>query len=220
MRPNEFVKKLAALQLANCFNPYSEICELHDIKGADKMRRALLLELLLKATATEVDSIWIGRDLGYRGGRRTGLALTDEIHAVGYARRWGLEAKKVTVGSPCKERTASVIWDILKDIEENIFLWNVFPLHPHEIGLPFTNRTHNSQERRIGEEILSDLICMIKPRQLISIGNDAVSSVNRVAPLIPAVKVRHPSYGGQADFILQISEAYNIDVNVGQQSLF
>lgn len=220
MQPVEFVKKLAALKLPNCFNPYSEICEAHDIKGADKIRRALLLELLLKATATEVDSIWIGRDLGYRGGRRTGLALTDEVHAVGYARRWGVDTRKVTVGSPCKERTASVIWDVLKGIEENIFLWNVFPLHPYEIGLPFTNRSHNSQERRIGEEVLNDLICMIKPRQLVSIGNDAVSSVKRVAPLIPSVKVRHPSYGGQTDFILQISKAYKIDVNFKQQNLF
>jgi len=26
------------------------------------------------------NTIWMGRDLGYRGGRRTGLALTDEAH--------------------------------------------------------------------------------------------------------------------------------------------
>jgi hypothetical protein len=220
MAPKEFVRRLADIRSGNCFNPYSDICGIYDVKNADKTRRALLENLLKGARQLEVDSIWIGRDLGYRGGRRTGLALTDEVHANSYTSRWGLNAIRVTVGEPCKERTASIIWDVLGRIEGNIFLWNVFPLHPYEEGNVFSNRSHNSRERRIGEEVLAQLIEMIKPRRLIAVGNDAVSSIGRVAPSIPAVKVRHPSYGGQTEFVRQISNLYGLKEYKAQQDLF
>lgn len=220
MTPKEFTKRLTKLKSINCFNPYSDTCSVYDVKSANTIRRALLEDLLSKAIKLDIDSIWVGRDLGYRGGRRTGLALTDEFHANAYANRWELDAERVTVGEPYKERTASVIWDALDAIDSNVFLWNVFPLHPHEPGNSFSNRSHNSQERRIGEEILSELVRMIKPRRLIAVGNDATSSISRIAPSIPAFKVRHPSYGGQTEFIHQISGLYGIQIGRVQQELF
>ncbi|WP_119518698.1 uracil-DNA glycosylase [Pseudomonas aeruginosa] len=210
MKPKEFVRRLSAVSTKNSFNPYSQVCSTFDVKSADKIRFQLLLDMLEKASRVEVDAIWIGRDLGYRGGRRTGLALTDEIHAKEYAERWSLCAQRTTKGDPCKERTASVIWDALRCIEDNIFLWNVFPLHPHEAGDPFSNRSHNAAERKIGEEILKDLVSMIKPRRLIAVGNDAVSSIGKIAPNIPSAKVRHPSYGGQNIFLQQIEGLYGV----------
>lgn len=98
----------------------------------------------------------------------------------------------------------------MRSIEGNIFLWNVFPLHPHEEGEPFSNRSHNSAERKIGEEILRNLVSMIKPRRLIAIGNDAVSSIERVAPNIPSSRFRHPSYGGQNIFLQQVEGLYGV----------
>ncbi|WP_082450778.1 MULTISPECIES: uracil-DNA glycosylase [unclassified Pseudomonas] len=210
MKPKEFARRLSAVTTSNSFNPYSQVCSAFDVKAADKIRFQLLLGMLEKAASVEVDAIWIGRDLGYRGGRRTGLALTDEIHAEEYAERWSLCAQRTTKGEPCKERTASVIWDALRCIEDNIFLWNVFPLHPHEVGEPFSNRSHNAAERKIGEEILTELVAILRPRRLIAVGNDAVSSISRVAPKIASAKVRHPSYGGQNIFLKQIETLYGV----------
>jgi uracil-DNA glycosylase len=79
-------------------------------------------------------------------------------------------------------------------------LWNVFPLHPHETADQFSNRTHNARERRAGEEVLSELIRLLRPRRLIAIGNDAASAAQRLADNREVVQVRHPSYGGQAIF--------------------
>lgn len=220
MTPKQFVRRLANTHTPHTFNPYSEVCGVFDLKDAHKIRSSLLFDMLTAATKSDVDSIWIGRDLGYRGGRRTGLALTDEAHAGIHASRWGLSAERTTKGEITKERTASIIWEMLEQIENNIFLWNVFPLHPFEEGNPFTNRAHNTKERKIGEEILLALIELIKPTKLIPIGNDASAFSLKLSPSLPCIKVRHPSYGGQNIFIEQISEAYGIQRTFMQRELF
>ena len=155
-----------------------------------------------------IDAIWVGRDLGYRGGRRTGLALTDDVHIDRHARRWDLVAERPTIGAAVAERTAAVIWSMLDQIDAKIFLWNVFPLHPHESGKPFTNRHHNARERRAGEELLQALIALLRPARIIAIGNDAAAAANRVVDIVPVICVRHPSYGGQFQFLCQIAELY------------
>src|SRR6266536_949360 len=80
MTPNEFVSALSALDIPDAFNPYSERCPVHDRADAPKRRRANLRSFLEGALACETNTIWIARDLGYRGGRRTGVPLTDEVH--------------------------------------------------------------------------------------------------------------------------------------------
>ena len=87
MRPTHFVKALAGLTFENAFNPYCNRCAVHDADDAPHRRAEMLRAILEAATETEVDSLWIGRDLGYRGGRRTGLALTDDLHFHTHAER-------------------------------------------------------------------------------------------------------------------------------------
>jgi len=166
--------------------------------------------MLKAAGEVEVDSIWIGRDLGYRGGRRTGLALTDDVHFFDHAERWGVEVDRPTKGQAVPERTAAVIWSILSQIENPVFLWNVFPLHPYEEGDPFSNRTHNSKERAAGEELLSLLIKILNPKRVVAIGNDAEKAAVRIMENAEIVKVRHPSYGGQNTFLSQMESLYGL----------
>jgi hypothetical protein len=208
MKPKQFVRAICALEFANTFNPYADRCPVHDAPSAPKTRSDMLLAMLYAATQVEIDSIWIGRDLGYRGGRRTGLALTDDVHICAHAARWGLSAERPTTGQAVAERTAAVIWRVLSHIEAAVFLWNVFPLHPHESNDPFTNRSHNSDERRAGEELLFHLVRLLKPRRLIAIGNDAARTACRLSDAPSVVQVRHPSYGGQTQFIRQMHDLY------------
>ena len=211
MNIRDFVKELETLDFENTFNPYIDHCEIHDYKGSPGKRRVLLTKILKAASRVEVDSIWIGRDLGFRGGRRTGLALTDDIHLTKHAERWGVNTSKITKGEAVPERTASIVWDVLNKISDPVFLWNVFPLHPFQAGDPFTNRSHNAKEREAGEEILALLISILKPKQIVAIGNDAQKSVDRMAGSIKYMKVRHPSYGGQNIFLQQIKTLYGLD---------
>jgi hypothetical protein len=208
MRPGQFVSALCALSFEDTFNPYANRCPIHDKFDAPQKRAKALTGMLSSAIGGEVDSIWIGRDLGYRGGRRTGLALTDDMHMSTHAQRWGVSLERPTKGQPVAERTAAVIWTALEEIEIPVFLWNVFPLHPHEHDDPFSNRAHNARERAAGEDILAELIVLLCPKRIIAIGNDAAKSAVRVAPDRETVQVRHPSYGGQTEFLTQIRSMY------------
>lgn len=210
MTPSQFIDHLHSISLENTFNPYTDICTRYDKYNAPYLRSNILLEILEIAAIKKVESLWIGRDLGYKGGRRTGLALTDEAHLCNHSRRWGKEFFRTTTGEPAKERTATIIWDVLDQIDESIFLWNVFPFHPYINSNPFTNRQHSSNEKKIGEEILILLIELISPKQVIAIGNDADNAIKRICPNLKSYKVRHPSYGGHRIFQNQINEIYKL----------
>ena len=208
MKITDFVESLSELEFEDTFNPYSNQCDVHDLQGAPHCRKQTLLSMLEAATQRKIDSLWIGRDLGYRGGRRTGLAFTDDVHMQAHAGRWGIVAGNPTLGTPVAERTAAVIWRVLSQVREPVFLWNVFPLHPHEPGNPFSNRSHNSRERRAGEELLSQLIALLRPRRLVAIGNDAGQTARRLCDPYRVIQARHPSHGGQTRFLTQMKELY------------
>lgn len=210
MKTHTFVKTVASLQFENCFNPYSDRCTVHDRWDAPKQRAAALSAILREASQQPVDAIWVGRDLGYRGGRRTGLALTDDVHMAHHAQRWQLQPRtqRPTKGAAIAERTAAVVWGMLEHIDARVFLWNVFPLHPHQPGDPFTNRQHRQHERCAGEQLLKELIQLLEPARIVAIGRDAESAAQRVVSTQPVISVRHPSYGGQAQFQRQIAELY------------
>ena len=211
MTPAQFVDELGRLSFENTFNPYSNRCVVHDVHDAPQLRSQALLRVLEVAAERGVDSIWVGRDLGHRGGRRTGLAFTDDVHIHDYARRWGISIRQPTSGETYAERTATVVWRVLSRITLPVFLWNVFPLHPHEPGNHFSNRLHNNVERKAGEQLLAHVIGLLEPRRLVAIGNDAARVVSNIGAECEVLHVRHPSYGGQRVFVAQMCGWYDLD---------
>ncbi len=209
MNPAKFVEQLRGLNFENTFNPYRDRCPVHDLDDAPQRRSQILESLLSAALDRGVDSMWIGQDLGPHGGRRTGLALTDDVHFHAHLKRWGLSFKRPTQGLEVPEQTATTVWRVLSQIEESVFLWNVFPLQPHKSDCPFSIRPHNkSAERKSGEEFLAELVRSLRPCQLIAIGKDAFDTINRLFPQHEVRKVRHPSFGGQKPFLQKMRELY------------
>ena len=216
--PRIFADSLADMTLKSVFNPYSDHCALHDRDDGARVRKRNLVRCLEAAIEAQVDTIWIARDLGYRGGRRTGVPLTDEVHLTSASTLLGgIALDRATRGSVVAERTAAVVWRTLSQVGAPVALWNIFPLHPHEPEEPLSNRCHTCAERNATWPFLTALIEMIAPRRIVAIGRDAGLALSGID--IPVMTVRHPSYGGQSEFIAGVHAIYGIGDEVAASQL-
>lgn len=207
MTPEKLVASLADIRMPNVFNPYADFCAVHDRPDAAKARRANLTAFLKAARALKVDTIWMGRDLGYRGGRRTGLALTDERHLSAFAKLYSSsQVVQATVGPAVAERTAAEIWSAIGGLKLPPFLWNVFPFHPFEPGNPFSNRRFTAKELAAVHPINQALIDWLGICRIVAIGQDAAHYSTAFG--VEVLAVRHPSYGGVTDFRQGIQALY------------
>jgi hypothetical protein len=214
--PTSFADALAETHLPSVFNPYSDCCPFHDRADAARIRRRNLVRCLDAALAANVDTIWIARDLGYRGGRRTGVPLTDEVHLGQAAALMGdIKLDRATRGPIVAERTAAIVWSVLSRIGEPAVLWNIFPFHPHEAADPFSNRCHTRAERKATWPLLIALVAMIRPRRIVAIGRDAGLALSDLD--ITVEIVRHPSYGGQSEFIAGVNSIYGLTTDYEDQ---
>lgn len=209
MTPSKFLAALAQVHLPGVFNPYADCCDVFDRADAAHRRRKNLESFLEASLECNVKTIWIARDLGYRGGRRTGVPLTDDVHLALVGRLLGgIELKRATKGPIVAERTAAIIWKVLARIHQPVVLWNVFPFHPHEPDDPFSNRAHTAAEREVALPLLKSLIDMFRPQQLVAIGRDAQQALAELQT--PVAPVRHPSYGGQSEFMAGVFKLYGV----------
>lgn len=209
MTPTEFVCALEAASLPNVFNPWRDHCAVHDLGDAAALRRENLRLFLDRAIATEVSTMWVGRDLGYRGGRRTGVPLTDEVHLASASALLGdIDLVRATEGPVMAERTAAVVWRVLEQVRQPVVLWNVFPFHPHMADDPMSNRCHTRAERDETWPLLEALIEMVRPQRIVAIGRDASQALVDLG--VQADAVRHPSYGGQAEFMAGMYDLYSV----------
>jgi hypothetical protein len=207
---SRFIARLSSIRLAAVFNPYADRCCQYDRADAIRIRCSNLEAYLVAALEVGIDTVWFGRDLGYRGGRRTGVALTDEAHLPVLARLLGSDQiGQATIGEAMSERTASVVWGMVYEIGKLPFFWNAFPFHPHEPGAPMSNRTHTRQELKQVWDLNLELLTILQPTRLVAIGNDAHNALTREG--LECEYVRHPSYGGQADFVAGLRRIHGLD---------
>ena len=196
MTPAAFVEKLAAVRLdaAWVFNPYSDCCPEHDLPNAPELRRENLTVALEAAIRLGVDSVWVGREPGHLGARRTGLALTDDDTLHCMSEMFGVQLRKATRPDSVvrRENTAQAIWRILPQLDCRVFPWNVFPLHSHSMNNPLSNREHCATERTEGAGFLRDILGMLKPSKVVAVGYDAKWALHKME--VDAHFVYHPAY--------------------------
>jgi hypothetical protein len=210
----DFMSCLTSFKFKAAFNPWTDNCELSDAAESHRVRRRNLHSVLDACSKAEDVDIWIGRDLGWRGGRRTGVPFVDEHTLVSYGDSIEVSSlAKATIDPPLRERTATEVHFARSRVGKKIFFWNVFPFHPHELGNARSNRMHTREERAIGADILVTMLELISFQRVVTIGNDATAAAKEIG--IECWPARHPSYGGQKDFHREINSHYGIQTSQG-----
>ncbi len=198
----QFADMLGGISLPNVFNPYSDVCKIHDLADAPAIRRANLAAILDAAMGQGAAELWVGLELGARGGRRTGLALTDEATLQSCGDYWGISGlQRATSGALVKEQTAKYVWQALPAAKDRVFLWNAFPLHCHQPD-SLTNRGHTRAEVDKVSTILPWLVEVLGAEKVVSLGRGAELAARRTG--LRSSYVRHPSRGGGPEFLRTI----------------
>jgi uracil-DNA glycosylase len=146
----------------------------------------------------------VGEAPGFRGMRLTGVPFTNRSILEGPANSFGLFGPGKcyvlppdAAGVPA-EPTATVMWQVLAELEFLPLLWSAFPWHPHLPGKPLSNRTPTPAETALGAPFRQALIELFDIKSVVAVGNVAHQSLQRSGLEVP--KVRHPSHGGRSGF--------------------
>lgn len=143
----------------------------------------------------------IGEAPGYNGCRLTGIPFTSEYIIQNVFNTLESDNRYLinNYAKPQKEPTATIVWQELNRLGLRPLLWNAFPFHPHKPNNFNTNRAPNTDELMFGLEVLKEILTLFNIEQVVAIGNVAHDLMTKNG--INCTLVRHPSYGGKADFI-------------------
>ena len=172
MDAERFVARLASARIGSTYNFYREG------RGA-KLRRDRLAAYLEDKAHTHV--LLVGEAPGYRGARISGIPFTSE--------------RQLTGAGPA-EATATIVHEVMADLELDALCWNVVPTHP---GTASSNRRPTRAEVLRAAPFLAELT---PSRHVIAVGRIA-------AAVTGAPYVRHPAHGGANAFRAALSAFVN-----------
>jgi hypothetical protein len=196
----KFIEKLAESPVAeNTFNQYSYRFPENGI------RRNNLLLYLQHLEKLKPGILLCGEAPSYRGARLTGIPFTSRVILGKGIEKFGLfgpdKGYRVSEEFPGvnSEPTATMIWQLMTELNLIPLGWNAYPFHPFKKGNPMSNRLPTIQEIKAGEIFLKELIGIFKIKTIIAVGNTAHFTLNNSG--IENFKVRHPANGGKAEFV-------------------
>ena len=197
-----FVERLtSAGPLPDAFNPYAG-------EGPAAVRRNNLMLYLARMAKRQPRVLLVGEAPGYRGGRVTGVPFTSEAILLGAVSPFGLFGAAAGFrgcqepGVRRREATATVVWEVLADLNQLPLLWNAFPYHPHRPDCLDSNRTPTAAELAVGQWAIAELLRLYAITQVVAIGRRAEKALALAG--IPAAAVRHPAHGGKTDFAREL----------------
>lgn len=171
---------------------------------ANAQRRENLGTYLTEMLDRSPKVLLVGEAPGFRGMRITGVPFTNRGMFEGPANSFGLFGPGKGYALPPDasgvpaEPTATVMWQVLAELEFLPLLWSAFPWHPHLPGQPLSNRTPTRSEAALGTPFWQALAEIFAIQTVVAVGNVAHHSLQRSG--LDAPKVRHPSHGGRSGF--------------------
>jgi hypothetical protein len=139
---------------------------------------------------------------GHAGCARTGIPLTSEyVIAFNPHPFIALIRPRLVCSGTQTESTATMVWACLSRGSKLPAFWNTFPFHPHHVGNLRGNRKPNAVETRFGVNVLDLVIRILTPQRVFALGRVAESILSRHFAHLAAPYIRHPSNGGNPDFV-------------------
>jgi uracil-DNA glycosylase len=194
-----FVDRLAGVETGPGCNNFLD----HTVPGNARRRQnlAIYLQEMLERSPKV---LLLGEAPGFRGMRITGVPFTNRTMFEGPANSFGLfgpgkgyllppEAAGVAA-----EPTATVMWEVLAELNFLPLLWSACPWHTHVPGRPQSNRTPTVAEAGLGTPFWQALTELFGIETVVAVGN--VAHRGLLGSGVDAAKVRHPSHGGRSGF--------------------
>ena len=200
-----FVDRLASVETGpGCANFFD------DTVPANALRRRNLATYLQEMRERAPKVLLVGEAPGFRGMKITGVPFTSRTILEGPPNGFGLfgpgkgyvlppEAQGVAA-----EPTATVMWEVLAELDFLPLLWSACPWHTHVPGRPLSNRTPTAAEAELGSQFWQELGEIFAIETLVAVGNVAQRSLHRNG--VEAPKIRHPAHGGRAGFKRGLAE--------------
>lgn len=194
-----FVDRLASVETGpGCANFFD-----HTATGNSLRRRNLAIYLQeMRDRSPRV--LLVGEAPGFRGMRITGVPFTNRTMFEGPANGFGLFGPGKGYALPAEaagvaaEPTATVLWEVLAELDFLPLLWSACPWHTHLPGQPLSNRTPNAAEAALGTPFWQALTELFPIEAVVAVGNVAHRSLQRSG--LDAPKIRHPAHGGRSGF--------------------
>ncbi len=171
---------------------------------ANALRRRNLELYLQEMLDRSPKVLLLGEAPGFRGMRITGVPFTNRTMFQGPPNSFGLfgpgkgyalpeEASEVAA-----EPTATVMWQVLAELQFLPLLWSACPWHTYVLARPLSNRTPSAAEAKLGTPFWQSLAELFGIETVVAVGNVAHRSLLRSG--VDAPKVRHPAHGGKSGF--------------------
>jgi uracil-DNA glycosylase len=193
---NELLQKLSVRKSTDCvFNPYYEQPSvLNNLK--------FFLEWL---QANNNGYLLVGEAPGYKGCRISGIPFTS-TYVINYSLHplWSEYRQHFDIEKPQKEASATLVWKHLERMDSLPIIWNAFPFHPHQLGIPNSNRTPTKVEIEEGKPYIDLILELCNKPKLIAVGNKAYDQLKLMG--YDVEKIRHPANGGSSEFEQGISK--------------
>jgi hypothetical protein len=150
----------------------------------------------------------VGEAPGHKGCALTGIPFTSQrvLRSGAHPFIVALRPSLASSGS-ATESTATIVWEHLLSCAVVPAFWNAFPFHPHKSNNANSNRPPTPAEVASGYQFLELIVRILSPHTVIAVGEVAAKLFPRSFPQLNFVAVRHPSFGGKADFIAGIQAA-------------
>lgn len=179
------------------FNPWADEDPMDaNLHGADD--RIQRLDAHLDCNAKY---LLIGEAPGYRGCHFSGVPFTCEWQYFDSRIAGPFAGKRITkFDAPLKEASASVIYRVMDEcgVTDKTIMWNAFPWHPHNPGVPMSNRTPKPREVQRGVTLLAFILEANPGIKVIAVGRIAEGLLAGLG--VKCTSVRHPSMGGSNTF--------------------